>query len=121
MRNTRLIFLLVGICIATRAPAFANRADWEQWVYEEAKTTQLHRSAKYPLGLMEPGSVAAMVQFGYAYCQARDKSLHAPQKDPEVVKRLRPALLREVPQLDTSDGVQFVEVLAEQAQRLVCP
>jgi hypothetical protein len=121
MRAASWIFLLVGICIATRAPAWADRADWQQWVYEEAKTTQLHRSAKFPLGLMEPGAVAAMVQFGYAYCRERDTSLHAPQKDFELVKQLSPDLLRKVPQLDTADGIQFVEVLAEQAQRRMCP
>jgi hypothetical protein len=119
MKGAYWLILVFGV--AASVPAWADRADWEAWVYEEAKTSPMFHSQKVPLGLMETGSVAAMIQFGYAYCQQRDKSLHAPQKDEQVVNRLEPDLLSKVPQLDTPEGVQFVDVLAAQAQRFMCP
>jgi hypothetical protein len=115
---TRILWLVLLAsalqAVLAVAPVWADRADWERWVYQDA-------NAKDNDLLRQPGSIAAAIRFGYAYCQQRDKNLRAPQLDERVIARLEKGLWREVPSLNSADGTQYIDTLASEAQRFMCP
>ena len=85
-------------------------------------TKQINEETKVYPTKWKPGSTAALIQFGYDYCEQHDrKQRRGGGIDHQTVGRLREDLVRKGMPVNSADGVSLVDAAASVAQKTLCP